>query len=104
MFAVTSDMIEVCSRCGKMPRGIDLGESGSFRCTRCGNTALMPVTNSDYERIVMALDQKYHAQMVKMRIADVRKTHPMRMKAGAGKKSAAKKSASKPAKAKKRKR
>jgi DNA-directed RNA polymerase subunit RPC12/RpoP len=104
MFAVTSDMIEVCSRCGKMPRGIDLGESGLFRCTRCGNTALTPVTNSDYEKIVADLDRKYHAEIVSTRIANVRKTHPIKMKARAGKKSAAKKSASKPAKAKKGKR
>ena len=36
------DTIEVCSKCGKMPRAIDLVD-GFFRCTRCGNNQLMTI-------------------------------------------------------------
>jgi len=67
---MVEDMIEVCSKCGKMPRGIDL-VSGSFRCTRCGNTTITPVSTDDYEKIVMELDQRYHAEMTKKRLETV---------------------------------
>ncbi len=99
---MTNDVIEVCSRCGKMPRGIDLSEAGLFRCTRCGNNALTTVTNSDYEKIVTELDQKYHAEVVRMRIANVRLTQPIKTRAARAKakKRPAAKKARKPAKRK----
>ncbi len=55
--------------------------SGLFKCMRCGNNSLLDVTTSDYERIVTGLDQRYHAELVKSRMADVRETHPIKLKA-----------------------
>ena len=74
---MANDMIEVCSRCGKMPRGIDMNMTGMFRCTRCGNSALTAVTTDDYEKIVTGLDQQYHAELARMRLEHVRKHHPI---------------------------
>jgi len=88
---MASDMIEICSKCGKMPRGIDLTAAGLFRCTRCGNTDLRTVTNSDYEKIVTGLDQRYHAEMVQKHIEHVKAFHPMILRPVAGKKAVEKK-------------
>jgi hypothetical protein len=69
---MAEDVIEVCSKCGKMPRGIDL-VNGSFRCTRCGNTTITPVSTNEYEKIVTDLDQRYHAEMSRKRLETVEK-------------------------------
>jgi hypothetical protein len=92
---MTGDMIEVCSKCGKMPRGIDLTAGGLFRCTRCGNTSLTPVTNDDYEKVVTDLDQKFHAELAHMRIEHVRLNHPIELRKLAARANAEKKSSSK---------
>jgi len=107
---MAEDMIEVCSKCGKMPRGIDL-VNGSFRCTRCGNTTITAVSNDNYEKIVTELDQRYHAEMSKRRLENVERiTVPVleigrtasRKKAVSKKKPEQKKAAKKPAKKRKK--
>jgi len=70
------DTIEVCSKCGKMPRAIDQA-SGFFRCTRCGNSELMPVRADDYERIVTELDRNYQEHVASMRRETIEKEMPI---------------------------
>ena len=63
------DTIEVCSGCGKMPRAID-SLSGSFICSRCGNKSTIFVTGSDYEKVVIGLDQKFHQNLQTKKIEE----------------------------------
>ncbi len=68
---MAEDTLEVCSNCGKMPRGIDL-VSGAFKCIRCGNRSLLSVRDADYERIVSELDQKYQSALAQVKIEEVK--------------------------------
>jgi len=69
---MADDVLEVCSKCGKMPRGIDL-VNGSFRCSRCGNASITALSNDDYERVVIELDKKYQAEISKKRLETIEK-------------------------------
>ncbi|MFH1393744.1 MAG: hypothetical protein ABII71_01560 [Candidatus Micrarchaeota archaeon] len=63
---MVEDVIEICARCGKMPRSVDFDiGTGEFRCTRCGNNDLMVVNGSDYERVVAELEDKFTRQAIK---------------------------------------
>lgn len=64
--------IEVCSGCGKMPRAID-NLTGSFACSRCGNKTIIPVTASDYEKVVTELDQRFHQNLQAKKIEEASK-------------------------------
>ena len=66
------DTIDVCSRCGKMPRSIDL-INGFFSCSRCGNNQLIAVKGDAYERVVTELDRKYQENLSKTRLESVEK-------------------------------
>jgi hypothetical protein len=66
------DAIEICSGCGKMPRSIDTVE-GRFVCTRCGNNQTIQVKSDDYEKTAMELDSKFHANVLKQKLASVSK-------------------------------
>ena len=68
---MVEDLLEICARCGKMPRSIDFDiGTGEFRCTRCGNSELMVVSSSDYERVVAELEDKFTRQAIKRRAPD----------------------------------
>ena len=71
------DTIEICSGCGKMPRAMD-AMSGSFVCSRCGNSSKVSVKADDYERIASELDRKFHAQTQKTRI-EAAADHPVEL-------------------------
>ncbi|HID73182.1 TPA: hypothetical protein EYP38_04525 [Candidatus Micrarchaeota archaeon] len=63
---MVEDVIEICARCGKMPRSVDFDiGTGEFRCTRCGNNELMVVNGSDYERVVAELEDKFTRQAIR---------------------------------------
>jgi len=62
------DTIEICTGCGKMPRAIDR-MSGSFTCSRCGNKETMQVNADSYEKVASELDQKFHTNMLKEKVA-----------------------------------
>lgn len=72
------DTIEICSGCGKMPRPID-SIGGSFVCSRCGNRSTMFVTGTDYERIVIELDEKFHQALQNKKIQEASKV-PIKFK------------------------
>ena len=95
------DTIEICSGCGKMPRAMD-AMSGSFVCSRCGNSSKVSVKADDYERIASELDRKFHAQTQKTRI-EAAADHPVelspRRPPAARKKAPAKKASPKKTKA-----
>jgi DNA-directed RNA polymerase subunit RPC12/RpoP len=96
------DTIEVCSKCGKMPRALDQ-ESGYFVCTRCGNNQLMAVKSDDYERIVTELDANYQERVAQARLEVVEKEMPIENpKKKTSRKTATKKKTSKKAPAKKK--
>jgi hypothetical protein len=70
------DTIEICSKCGKMPRAIDQA-SGFFNCTRCGNNQLMSVKADDYETVATELDRDYQERVALMRRETVEKEMPI---------------------------
>jgi DNA-directed RNA polymerase subunit RPC12/RpoP len=70
------DTIEVCSKCGKMPRAIDQ-TTGFFNCTRCGNNKLISVKADDYERIVIELDSNYQKKVALIRRESIEKEMPI---------------------------
>jgi len=65
------DAIEICSGCGKMPRSIDTVD-GRFVCTRCGNDRTIQVKADDYEKVATELDSKFHADVLKQKLASAR--------------------------------
>jgi len=89
---MVDDVLEVCSKCGKMPRGIDL-VNGSFRCSRCGNTSITALSNDDYERVVIELDKKYQAEISKKRLETIEKVTVQVLTGKESKKSGSKKKA-----------
>jgi hypothetical protein len=94
------DAIEICSGCGKMPRSIDTIE-GRFVCTRCGNIHTMQVKSDDYEKIATELDSKFHANVMKQKLASVISEPIVKVKARAKKRVTKKKPAKKTKKRKK---
>lgn len=95
------DTIEVCSKCGKMPRAIDL-VNGFFRCTRCSNNQLMAVSGDDYEKVVTELDARYQERVAQKRLEIVEKEMPIEPPKPTRKKAASKKKATKKKTAKKK--
>jgi len=69
------DSIDVCSKCGKMPRAIDMA-NGSFRCSRCGNNQIIPVKGDDYEKVVIELDRGFQEMNAARRIAEAKELPP----------------------------
>ena len=69
------DSIEVCSRCGKMPRAIDLA-NGSFICSRCSNSQLIAVKGDDYEKIVTELDRNFKSTTAAKRLEEAKELPP----------------------------
>lgn len=58
--SMADETIEVCAKCGKMPRTIDFDLStGGFRCSRCGGAELRMLTSSEYEVVVSELEDKF---------------------------------------------
>jgi DNA-directed RNA polymerase subunit RPC12/RpoP len=99
--SLMEDTIEVCSKCGKMPRAIEQ-ESGLFACSRCGNNELVSLKTDEYERVVTELDRNYQEHVSKKRIETVAKEMPISNPGKAKKtKSTSKKTTSKKPKAKK---
>ena len=99
------DAIEICSGCGKMPRSIDTID-GRFVCSRCGNISTIQVKSDDYEKVASELDSKFHANVLKTKLASVAsepivKMKRMSPKAGAKKRVTKTKTAKKAAKKKK---
>lgn len=91
------DTIQVCSKCGKMPRVIEQ-ELGFFICSRCGNKELVSLKTEEYERVVIELDRNYQDSVSKQRIETVTKEMPIgsslktkKALPASGKKSASKK-------------
>lgn len=70
------DTIEVCARCGKMPRMVEQ-EKGFFVCSRCGNKELISLKADEYERVVAELDRNYQEALSKQRIEVVAKEMPI---------------------------
>jgi len=79
------DSIDVCSKCGKMPRAIDMA-NGSFRCSRCGNNQIIPVKGDDYEKVVIELDRRFQEMNAARRIEEAKELPP-EIPAGNAKKS-----------------
>jgi len=69
------DSIDVCSKCGKMPRAIDMA-NGSFRCSRCGNNQIIPVKGDDYEKVVIELDRRFQEMNAARRIEEAKGLPP----------------------------
>ena len=71
---MAEDTLDVCSNCGKMPRGIDL-VNGAFKCIRCGNSQLLAVRDQEYESVVTELDRKYQSELAREKL-DAAKSMP----------------------------
>ncbi len=68
---MVDDIIEVCSRCGKVPRSIDFDPgTGQFHCSRCGNAELRMVNSEDFEEIISALEDRFTKEAIKAKSAE----------------------------------